>query len=63
MEWDKKDYCVQRKGGGVVEGNVQQANEFNLFLNRFDTGSSTSSSPLPITASTTSTGPLPLVFH
>ncbi len=59
----RKTTGVQRKGGGVVEGNVQQANEFNLFFNRFDTGSSTSSSPLPITASAASTGPLPLVFH
>ena len=32
----------QRRGGGTAEGNVQRANEFNLFFNRFDSSSPSS---------------------
>ncbi|XP_036949323.1 CMP-N-acetylneuraminate-beta-galactosamide-alpha-2,3-sialyltransferase 1-like [Acanthopagrus latus] len=32
---------LQRKGGGTAYGNEQQANEFNQFLNRFDSSSPT----------------------
>lgn len=48
----------QRKGG-VVEGNVQQVNEFNQFFNRFDSASSSSSGHLTIATSITSSGPPP----